>query len=118
MPPKRRSGQTEGPEDGVRPQWSACQHTSTAAAREHSAAIEIATPQNTAKKTSTARMTLFKAKPKTKVKQGDDGTDGQQPASAGDGTGKANGVKAEATKVNSTGTKTEIKDVNDPGRQY
>lgn len=62
-----------------------------------------------------------KAKRKTKVKRGDDGkggTDGQQPASAGHGTGKANDVKTKAAKIKSTRTNTKLKNVKDQCRQY
>lgn len=118
MPPKRKSGQTDGSVDDVQPRRSTRQRTSTTAARD-AAVTESATPKKTAKNPAAAKKAAPKAKAKAKQQEdGDeDGAEGQ-PAPAGDEKGKTNGVKGKATPAKSTATKAKSKDVKDLGRQY
>lgn len=115
MPPKRKSGQTDGSVDDVQPRRSTRQRTSTTAARG-AAAVEPATPKTAKKKPATAKKAAPKAK--SKAKQQEDDAEDAQPAPAGDEKGKPNGVKGKATPAKSTATKAESKDVKDQGRQY
>lgn len=120
MPPKRKSGQTDGPVDDVQPRRSTRQRTSTTAAREPAATVAATPKKKTAKKPAAAKKAAPKAKSKaTQGNDGEDGTNGQ-PAPAGDGTTeKTNGVEAEATtQAGSTVTKTETNQVKDQGRQH
>lgn len=119
MPPKRKSGQTDGAAEDVQPRRSTRQRTSTT-----HAASEPAAPKN-AKKPATVK----KAPPKATKQKGKQGkqnegdTPRQQlaPAPSGDGAdSKTNGGNAGETPADSAaaGTGTGTGEVKGPGRQY
>lgn len=111
MPPKRKSGQTDGAAEDVQPRRSTRQRTSTT-----HAASEPAAPKN-AKKPATVKRAAPKAT-KRKGKQGKEDEDDalrQQPAPAPSGDGadsKTNGKAEPAAAGTGPG------EAKGPGRQY
>ncbi|KAG6353383.1 hypothetical protein INS49_007464 [Diaporthe citri] len=118
MPPKRKSGETDGTVGDVQPRRSTRQRTSTTQAREAAAASESVTPKKAGKPAA-----VKKAAPKAKQKgrQGDENEDDadRQPAPPSDGkTKQTNDVRAVKTQSKSTAAGAESKEVKDPGKQY
>lgn len=121
MPPKRKSGETDGAVDDVQPRRSTRQRTSATQARPAAAAAsESAAPKKKAGKPAAVKKAAPKAK--RKGKQGDDNEDATNPVptppSNGEASSKTNGVKAKETQSKSTAATTEPKEVKDAGRQY
>ncbi|KAK7731853.1 hypothetical protein SLS63_005149 [Diaporthe eres] len=119
MPPKRKSGETDGAVDEVQPRRSTRQRTSTTQARAAAADSESATPKKAAKPAA-VKKSAPKAKRKGKQGGGDEDDGDRQPAPPSDGeaSSKTNGVKAAKTQSKSTAATTEPKEVKDPSRQY
>lgn len=122
MPPKRKSGQTDGAADAdVQPRRSTRQRTSTTQARSAAEAGASASSKKDAKKpAATAKKAAPKAKRKGKQRdESEDGTDRQAaaPPSVGEAD-KTNGVEGQKTPAKPTAGKTKPKEVEAIGRQY
>lgn len=119
MPPKRKSGETDGAVDDVQPRRSTRQRTSTTQAREAAAAASTSATPKKAGKPAAEKKAAPKAK--RKGKQGDESEDDAvrvpAPPTGGE-TKQTNGAKAVKTQSKSAAAGTEPKQVKDPGRQY
>ncbi|KAL2285845.1 hypothetical protein FJTKL_07556 [Diaporthe vaccinii] len=119
MPPKRKSGETDGAVDEVQPRRSTRQRTSTTQARAAAADSESATPKKAGKPAAVEKAApKLKRKGKQRDENEDDADRPPAPPSDGEASSKTNGVKAAKTQSKSAAAGTESKEVKDPGKQY